>query len=125
MKKEPTKNKSVTIDDLAVMMSKGFSDVNKKFSDVNKMIAEGREETNNLAIMVANGFERVDKRFAEVDKNFAEVKKEINEVRENLNTTRMDVLGIGDRFVSKFEFSQHLIRFNLLEQTIKVKTKNK
>lgn len=87
---------------------------------------------DNLAIMVAGGFERVykemDNRFdkvekdiAEVKKDVAEVKKDVAEVKENLATTRMDVLGIGDRFVSKHEFSQHLVRFSLLEQKVKAK----
>lgn len=35
-KQEIKKEKKVTIDDLAVMMTKGFDDVNKKFDDVNK-----------------------------------------------------------------------------------------
>lgn len=128
MKEKTVKNKKMTIDGLAGIMSKGFVDINKKFVNVNKMITEGREETNDLAIMVANGFERVDKEFGEVRKEFgevrkeiAEVKKDVAEVKENLATTRMDVLGIGDRFVSKHEFSQHLIRFSLLEQKIKTK----
>jgi len=123
MKKATVKTKKVTIGDLASMMSKGFSDVNKK-------IAEGREETSELARMVAKGFESVDRRFekveneiSEVKKDITEVKKDVLEVKENLGAPRMDVLGIGDRFVSKHEFSQHLIRFNLLEQTIKVKLK--
>ncbi|HBB44467.1 MAG: hypothetical protein UW27_C0001G0031 [Parcubacteria group bacterium GW2011_GWA1_44_13] len=80
---------------------------------------------DNLAIMVAKGFDRVhkemDERFDNVDKRFDKVEKEITEVKENINTTRMDVLGIGDRFVSKHEFSQHLVRFSLLEQKVKTK----
>ena len=32
-----------------------------------------------------------------------------------------DVLGIGDKFVSKHDFNQHLIRFELLEQKVKAK----
>lgn len=80
---------------------------------------------DNLAIMVAGGFERVykemDNRFDKVEKDIAEVKKDVAEVKENLATTRMDVLGIGDRFVSKHEFSQHLVRFSLLEQKMKAK----
>jgi archaellum component FlaC len=83
---------------------------------------------DNLAIMVAKGFDRVDERFNKVENDIVGVKKDIAEVKEsleiveeNLNTTRMDVLGIGDKFVSKHEFSQHLVRFGLLEQKVKSK----
>lgn len=112
MKKVATKKvRKATIDDLAALMVKGFSDVNKKID----------KEVNDLATIVAKGFERVDKRFDAVEKKLGGVEKEISEVKENLNTTRMDVLGIGDRFVSKHEFSQHLIRFDLLERKVKTK----
>lgn len=73
---------------------------------------------DDLAIMVANGFDGVRD---EMNKRFNKVEKDISDVKENLATTRMDVLGIGDRFVSKHEFSQHLIRFQLLEQKVKGK----
>lgn len=80
---------------------------------------------DDLAAMVANGFDSVHKEIGEfkndVDKRFNKVEKDIAEVKENLNTTRMDVLGIGDRFISKHEFSQHLVRFSLLEQKVKAK----
>lgn len=91
MKKGATKN--ITIDDLAVMVAKGFEGVRNEMSE----------------------------RFDKTEKDIAEVKKDIAEVKENLATTRMDVLGIGDRFVSKHEFSQHLVRFSLLEQKVKAK----
>ena len=92
-------------------MTKGFKDVNAKVD----------EEINSLATMVAKGFDRVDKRFDKVDDRFNKVEKDIIELNENLATTRMDVLGIGDKFVSKHEFSQHLTRFSLLEQMVKAK----
>lgn len=90
----------MTIDDLAGMVARGFESVHKE-------IGEFKNE--------------VDKRFDYVDKRFNKVEKDINEVKDNLATTRMDVLGIGDRFVSKHEFSQHLVRFSLLEQKVKAK----
>lgn len=115
MKKTPTKTKKVTIDDLAAMMNKGFEGVNVKID----------KEINDLAAMVANGFDSVHEEISEfkndVDKRFNKVEKDIAEVKENLATTRMDVLGIGDKFVSKHEFSQHLVRFSLLEQKVKAR----
>jgi hypothetical protein len=105
MKKATTKK--VTIDDLA------------------KMIIEGRDETNELARMVAKGFEGVDMKFAEVnkkiDKEIGEVKKDIAEVKENLAGTRRDVLSMGDKFTMKFELHDLSSRVVLLEQKQKAK----
>lgn len=92
--------KKVTVDDLAGMVARGFDSVHKE-------IGEFRNE--------------VDKRFDDVDKRFNKVEKDIAEVNENLATTRMDVLGVGDKFVSKNDFNQHLVRFSLLEQRVKAK----
>src|SRR3989344_6437463 len=99
MKKAITKKVTIedlsgTIDSLAIMVSKGFDRVDKRF-------------------------DKVDERFDKVDDRFNKVEKDIIELNENLATTRMDVLGIGDKFVSKHEFSQHLTRFSLLEQMVK------
>lgn len=103
MKKAPTKNKKVTIDDLAVL------------------ITEGREEANDLARMVARGLERVEGRLEKVEKDITEVKKDILEVKENLGSTRLDVLAMGDRFTLKYEFYDLSTRVGLLEQRAKTK----
>jgi len=96
-KKTLTKKKSVTIDDLAVMVAKGFKGVDEKF-------------------------ERVDERFVGIDKRFDRLEKEVKEVKENLKATRQDVLNIGDRFVPRNEFDSLLIRFGRLEQKVLKKT---
>lgn len=103
--------------------------------DLAKMITEGREETNELARMVAKGFDGVYKKFDEVDNKFAEVgkeiseikkdvaevKKDITEVKENLASTRRDVLAMGDKFTLKYELHDLANRVVLLEQSQKVK----
>lgn len=94
-------NKKVTIDDLAIMVAKGFDGMHKEMNE---------------------RFDKVYDRFDEVDKSFDKVEKEISEVRENLGNTRMDILGIGDRFVSRHEFGEHLVRFGLLEKKVEEKT---
>lgn len=91
MKKTTTKK--MTIDDLAVMVAKGFDGVDRKFDEVNKKI----------------------------DKEIGEVKKDIAEVKENLASTRRDVLSMGDRFTMKFEFHELASRVSVLEQKRKVK----
>jgi len=94
MKKVATKK--VTIDDLAGMVARGFESVHNEIGEVKK-------------------------RLGNVEKEIGEVKVKLTKVEENLNTTRMDVLGIGDKFVSKHDFNQHLVRFDLLEQKVKAR----
>lgn len=123
MKKAPAKKtikkKETTIEDLAVMMSKGFHDVNTKID----------EDINNLATMVAKGFESVDKRFESVDKRFEDVDKRFDKIEKRLENvgedlklkaTRQDMLNFGDRFVLKYEFSDLTTRVGRLERRIKI-----
>ncbi|KKU81817.1 MAG: hypothetical protein UY07_C0008G0006 [Parcubacteria group bacterium GW2011_GWA1_47_8] len=42
-------------------------------------------------------------------------------VKENLATTRRDVLEIGDRFVPRYEIHDLLVRFDKLERQVKGK----
>lgn len=114
MKKTPAKNKKVTIGDLKVSIDDLTGLMTRGFEGVYKDIAEGREETNELARMVAKGFERV-------DKEIGEVKRDIIEVKDNLASTRGDVLAMGDRFTLKYEFYDLSTRVGLLEQKRKVK----
>lgn len=85
----------MTIDDLAVMVAKGFDGVNTRFNEV-------------------------DKRFDEVDKRLNEVEKDIAEVKESLVSTRRDVLAMGDRFTLKCEFHDLANRVSLLEKKQKM-----
>jgi len=94
MKKEVAKK--VTIDDLAIMVAKGFDNVHKEISEVKKDVGE-------------------------VKGRFGKVEKDIVEVKENLAATRRDVLEIGDRFVPRYEFHDLLVRFDRLEQKVKLK----
>ena len=118
MKKAPAKNKKVTIDDLKVSIDDLTGLMTRGFEGVYKDIAEVREETNELARMVAKGFENVDKK---IEKEIGEVKRDITEVRENLASTRSDILAMGDRFVLKYEFYDLSVRVGLLEQKKKTK----
>lgn len=91
MKKLAQNNKKTTIDDLAIMVAKGFANIDEKFI-------------------------KADKEFNNIDKRFDEVKSEINEVKENLRITRNDVLNIGDKFVSYHTFDQLASRVSNLEK---------
>ena len=91
MKKET--KKKITIDDLATIVGKGFSDVSEKFKDVHKKMDKGFSDVNekfkdvhkgieDLAIMTGRGFEDVDRRFGEMD---SKLSKKIDDVEEKLS----------------------------------------
>ena len=122
MKKEP--RKKVTIEDLAVIVGKGFSDVYKKmdagfssvderfkevhekmdkgFSDVYKKMDKGfsvaRKETEDLAIMVGRGFNDVNENFKEVreemDKGFTDANLSLGQVRSRLTSLEENQLDL-------------------------------
>lgn len=74
---------------------------------------------DDLAIMVAKGFEAVDKRFNDVDKRFNAVDKRLDDVEESIATTNNNVLNLGDRTVLKFEFDKLVTRVVRLERKTK------
>ncbi len=69
---------------------------------------------DDLAIMVAKGFEGI-------DKEIGEVKDRLGKVEDNLASTRRDVLALGDKFTVKYEFHDLANRVSLLEQKQKTK----
>lgn len=84
---------------------------------------------DDLAIMVASGFEDVKKDFKSelnsVKNELNSVKGELNsfkvETNNNFKKVRNDILNIGDRFVPRYEFDSFLIRFHRLEQKVDAK----
>ena len=110
MRNKSIKNKKTTIDGLAIMVANGFEGVDKKFNEVKKDINEVKDRLGN-----------VEDRLGNVEDRLGNVEDRLGNVEESLKSTRRDILGIGDRFVSKHEFNEHLIRFNRLEQKVKEK----
>lgn len=84
-----------------------------------------QRDTNleNLAVMVAKGFERQDEKFAHIDERFTQINEQFKNVDENFKKVRRDILEIGDRFVSRHEFEKFVSRFNALEAKVKGKSK--
>lgn len=106
------KKKAITIEDVALMVGKGFLGVDKKFDKIDKRL-DG----------VDKRLDAVDKRLDNLDKRLNGVEQKLDNLDENIQTTRRDVLDIGDRFVPRFEFDNLLIRFNKLEEKIRSKMK--
>ena len=71
----------------------------------------------DLALMVAKRFDTIEESMITKDessKSFAEVEKSLNKIR-------MDMLDIGDKFVSNYRFEELVSRFNILEAKVKGK----
>ena len=91
MKKQS--KKETTIDDLALMVGKGFSEVHEKFS-------------------------KIDERFDKVDERFDKVDKRFTTIEDSLVKIRGDITSLGDRYVSRFEFDKLLMRFMKFEEKV-------
>lgn len=92
-----------------------------------KIIKKVKVTIDDLAVMVAKGFDSVHKEIREVK---SELKIEINEVKEkvekldnNIQSTRRDMLNMGDKFVSYHTFDELANRVNILEKKSGVKSK--
>lgn len=116
--KKVTRAKDFSIKDLAVTVSHLAGAVGNLSATV-----------DNLAIMVAKGFDRMDERFARVDERTEDIEKKVgqidgkvDELDGNIKATRRDVLDIGDRFVSRYEFDNTLVRISRLEEKMREKT---
>lgn len=78
--------KKVSMEDLAGMVARGFSDVDTKFKKVDDQ------------------FQKIDDQFAKVDKQFEKVDENFKQVDENFKKIRNDILDIGDKFIPRHEF---------------------
>lgn len=109
MKKEPKKKMTieglaVIINNLAVKVGKGFSDVNEKFKEVHKKMDKGfsiaRKETEDLAIMVGRGFndvhEKMDKGFESVNSRLDKVEIRLDKVEIKLDRVEYRLVMVED-----------------------------
>ncbi|MES2088251.1 MAG: hypothetical protein V4467_04660 [Patescibacteria group bacterium] len=92
MKKEL--NKKISLEDLAGMVARGFSDVDRRFE---------KQENNIEAFKV-------------------ETRENFKQVEENFKKVRNDILDIGDKFVRRNEFDTLLVRVGRLEQKVSGKS---
>ena len=77
-----------------------------------KIIKNKKVTTDDLAIMVAKGFDKV-------NKDVSELKKDVTELKEGNKKIRKDILNLGDRFPSQFSFDELSKRVYKLEEKIK------
>lgn len=88
--------KKVTIEDLAVMVKKGF------------------DQTANR--------DEVNKRFEQVDKHFVSIERRLDHVDARLSYVERDVAEIRKHFVYRDEFEDALARIRLLEKKVGIQS---
>ena len=76
--------KKTTIEDLAVMVQKGFSEVDKRFDEVDKRFGE-----------VDKRFDEIDERFGEVDKRFGGIEGRLMNIESDTSYLKSRVMEIG------------------------------
>lgn len=85
------------------------------------MSQEENITTNELARMIAKGFEQVDKRFEQVDKRFEQVDQKLNKIDQRLDIVEQDLSDIKikvDHKVSEYQFRELTERVEILEEKV-------
>lgn len=85
MSKNKTKN--ITIDDLAVILSKQFDSINKQFDSI-----------NNQFDNVNKQFDNIDKKFDGVNKKFDGVNKQLQELKQGHENIELRLANVAYRF---------------------------
>ena len=120
MKKASDKKNEITINDLAVMMTAGFRDVDarldKKIGDLAVAIGKVDKKTDDLTTLV-------DGLAVMTAKRFNGVEDRLEKVEHDVVATKLSVLNLGDRSIHRYEFAELRVRFNRLEQKVEGKTK--
>ncbi|MBI5798359.1 MAG: hypothetical protein HZB10_00300 [Candidatus Yonathbacteria bacterium] len=77
--------------------------------------------TDDLAVMVAKGFDGVRKEIGELNVRLGSIEDGLSNVKDDTKAIRQDILNLGNRFVPRHEFYDLATRVSLLEQKKKVK----
>ncbi len=76
---------------------------------------------DDLAIMVARGFERIEEKFEGVDGKFEGINKRLDKLEEGQVKIRRDILNLGDTFVTSRKHDELASRVYVLERKAGVK----
>jgi len=101
------KEKEITLDDLALMMGRGFNEVHEKmdkgFAGVDKKFDEVDKRFDEVDEKFDEVYKNMGKGFANVDMRFDEVHKEISELKESFNTLQIAVDGYAKKADDYFQ----------------------
>lgn len=79
------------------------------------------DEVENLACIVARGFEMIDKRFEQVDKRFERIDGHLQHIDARLDTIEHDISDIKGYVVHRDEFEEALTRIAVLEKKMGIR----
>jgi seryl-tRNA synthetase len=82
---------------------------------MNKVKKNKKVTTEQLAVMVAKGFEGVGNRFDKVEGRLSKIEDRMDRVEEGVKDIRLDIFNLGDRFVSYHAFDSLARRVKVLE----------
>lgn len=89
--------------------------------DLSQIKGVVHDEIENLARIVARGFEGVDKRFEQVDKRFVQVGDRLQHIDARLDTLEHDVAEIRKHLVYRDEFEGVLSRLLTIEKKLGIR----
>ncbi len=97
--------------------------------DLSQIKGVVHDEIENLARIVARGFEGVEKRFEQVDKRFEQVDKRFERIDGHLlhidarlDTIEHDIADIRKHFVYRDEFEDVIARISAIEKKLGMKS---
>lgn len=90
--------------------------------DLSQIRGVVHDEVENLARIVARGFEAVEKCFELVDKRFEQVDRKLLHIDARLNTIEHDISEIRKHFVYRDEFEDALTRLTVVEKKLGIKS---
>jgi len=99
-------------------VTQNLASLTQKVDGLSQNVDSLNQNLDNLAIITANGFARVDTEFSNVKADISGLDERLVIVEEVVKNTRQDVLNIGDKFVSRTEFDNHIIQFSRLDKKV-------
>lgn len=78
--------KEITVDDLALMVAKGFDSQDKRFDSQDKRFDAQDKAISSLRVETSEGFDRIDKRLIHIDARLDRIEKDIQEIDSLLVT---------------------------------------
>ncbi len=105
------KKKETTLNDLALMVGKGFADVDKRFEQVDKRFEQ-----------VDKRFEQVDGRFGKVGGRLDRIDNTLAHVDARLDRIEKDIQEINSLLVTRDEFDDLMARVKYMEMKLGIES---
>ncbi|HBB56978.1 TPA: hypothetical protein DEW47_03885 [Patescibacteria group bacterium] len=105
--------KEVTIDDLALMVAKGFEETHKIMDERFKRVDERFEQIDRR-------FDQIDARFEGIDARFERVDEKMDHINARLSYIERDVSEIRQHLVYRHEFDDLMSRVKYMEEKLNI-----